>query len=155
MIKSEHLICSAGTNRLPELWEWGRPGLQTIYKIINVINNASRSSFLLGTNLILQHFDKILFRTLNIEECAVTSGSSTDWPPDCRVHWVTSTNTELAVTHLWLIPVCVCILYLIPLSKTRAAWKPPTHSAPALSWPESRQSFQISLKHKYWGVDGT
>ena len=35
MIKSEHLICSAGTNTLPELWGEGGQGqavADTIYK---------------------------------------------------------------------------------------------------------------------------
>ena len=51
MIKSEHLICSAGTNTLPELWGRGgaraRRWLIQFIKIINVINKASRSRLFL------------------------------------------------------------------------------------------------------------
>ena len=69
--------------------------------------------------------------------------------------WETATalghqnRTNIPATCLWLIPESLSVFDTIV--KTRAAWKPPP--PPALSWPESRQSFQISLKHKRW-ADG-
>lgn len=70
MIKSEHLICSAGTNTLPELWDRGRPGsavCDTIYKIINVINNASRSRFF-SDNTAAEPRARGLIFSLNVDD---------------------------------------------------------------------------------------